>query len=177
MRPSLFVIVGLPAAGKTTRAREIEARENALRLTPDEWLIPLFGDADAGGKRDVVEGRFLWLARRALRLGISVVLDFGFWSRDERSALKDLAAEEGAACVLVYLPIGHDEQKRRIVERLATSRASTFVVTDNELAEYRKLFQEPDEMELRTADPGPAPTGYSSWDEWIQRRWPSAVEG
>jgi predicted kinase len=118
----------------------------------------------------------LWLARRALRLGISVVLDFGFWARDERSALKDLATKEGAACVLVYLRIDHDEQKRRIAERLATSRASTFVVTDNELAEYRKLFQEPDEVELRTTDPGPVPAGYSSWDEWVHRRWPTALE-
>ena len=39
----------------------------ALRLTPDEWMIPLFGHHDADGKRDVLEGRFVWLALRTLR--------------------------------------------------------------------------------------------------------------
>ena len=43
----LFLVVGLPAAGKTTRAREIERDHRALRLSPDEWMIPLFGEVSA----------------------------------------------------------------------------------------------------------------------------------
>ena len=39
----LFVMVGPPASGKTTCARQIEVAWGALRLTPDEWMIPLFG--------------------------------------------------------------------------------------------------------------------------------------
>jgi hypothetical protein len=42
-------MVGLPGAGNS--------RHGALRLSPDAWMIPLFGDSDAGGKRDVLEGR------------------------------------------------------------------------------------------------------------------------
>ncbi|HPF81931.1 MAG TPA: AAA family ATPase, partial [Tetrasphaera australiensis] len=53
----LHLTTGLPGTGKTTLAREIEARDNALRLTPDEWMNPLFGHHDADGKRDVLEGR------------------------------------------------------------------------------------------------------------------------
>jgi hypothetical protein len=40
-------------------------------------MIPLFGEPEAGGKRDVLEGRLVWLALEALRLGSSVILDFG----------------------------------------------------------------------------------------------------
>ena len=61
-RPSLYVMIGLPAAGKTTVARQLEEEHQALRLTPDEWMIPLFGESEAGGKRDVLEGRLVWLA-------------------------------------------------------------------------------------------------------------------
>jgi predicted kinase len=39
--PTLFVMVGLPAAGKTRRARELASTWTALRLTPDEWMIRL----------------------------------------------------------------------------------------------------------------------------------------
>jgi predicted kinase len=50
------------------------------------------------------------LALAGLRLGTNVVLDFGVWSREERCALKYLTAGAGAACALVYLPVGPDEQ-------------------------------------------------------------------
>src|SRR3954453_22498358 len=96
-RPELLLMVGLPGAGKTTRAAELAAAHRALRLTPDEWMIPLFGEPDAGGKRDVREGRLITVAVQALRVGTSVVLAFGLWSRDERSALRRLAASAGAA--------------------------------------------------------------------------------
>jgi len=81
-------MVGLPAAGKTTRAKELAATHQALRLTPDHWMIPLFGDPMADGKRWVLEGRLISVALQALRLGTSVVLDYGLWGRDERSALR-----------------------------------------------------------------------------------------
>ncbi|MGD0692219.1 MAG: AAA family ATPase [Acidimicrobiales bacterium] len=87
-RPTLYVMVGLPGAGKTTRARAIESEERALRLTPDEWMIPLFDGIQPDGKRDVLEGRLVWLAMRALALGVNVVADFGVWGKpnpDQRS--------------------------------------------------------------------------------------------
>lgn len=40
---TMFLMVGLPGAGKTTRANELAAAHRALRLTPDHWMIPLFG--------------------------------------------------------------------------------------------------------------------------------------
>ncbi|SCE02364.1 hypothetical protein GA0115246_109559, partial [Streptomyces sp. SolWspMP-sol7th] len=52
----LFLLVGLPGAGKTTRARRLAEEHGALRLTPDEWMLPLFGASDPDGKRDVLEG-------------------------------------------------------------------------------------------------------------------------
>src|SRR5688572_27508703 len=103
-RGQLFVIVGLPGSGKTTRAKELAAELRAIRLTPDDWMIPLFNHSDADGKRDVLEGRFIWLAMAALELGINVVLDLGVWGKDERSALKYLASSIGAGCELVYTP-------------------------------------------------------------------------
>ena len=50
---TLFLIVGFPG-GKTTRAREFAADHRALRPTPDEWMIPLFGESNPDGKRDVL---------------------------------------------------------------------------------------------------------------------------
>ena len=50
-------------------------------MTPDEWMIPLFGQEEPEGKPNVREGRLIWLALSALRIGVNVVLDFGVWAR------------------------------------------------------------------------------------------------
>lgn len=93
----LFLMVGLPGSGKTTRARALAEEHAAVVLTPDAWIIPLFGESAAGGKRDVVEGRLISLALRLLQVGTNVVLDFGLWGRAERSCLRSLAVSVGAS--------------------------------------------------------------------------------
>lgn len=174
--PTLFVMVGLPASGKSTRAREIEEDRRALRLTPDEWMIPLFDDNDADGKRNVLEGRFIWLALRALRHGMDVVLDFGVWSRVERSALRALAATAGASCELVYLEVDADQQRRWRDRRAAEEPGSTFLISDEDLDDYRRRFVPPDDAELSATEPDPPPAGYASWSAWASQWWPTSVQ-
>lgn len=175
--PRMFVMVGLPAAGKTTRARELASTWSALRLTPDEWMIPLFGQEQPEGKRNVLEGRLIWLALSALRLGVNVVLDFGVWGRDERSALRALAASVGAASELVYLPVDEEEQWRRVEGRSLTDAATTFGMTEADLERWRQIFQPPDAAELQAADIDPPPTGFDSWEAWSAAWWPTSLPG
>lgn len=174
--PVLFIMVGLPASGKTTRAKEIEEERRALRLTPDEWMIPLFGDHDADGKRNVLEGRFIWLALRALAHGRDVVLDFGVWAKVERTALRALAADAGASCELVYLAIDDEEQRRRRDDRAVAESDATFYVTNEELADYRRRFVPPDDAELSGTDLEPPPAGYHDWRSWVREWWPTSMQ-
>jgi predicted kinase len=174
--PTLYVMVGLPASGKSTRAKQIEEERQALRLTPDEWMIPLFGHHDADGKRDVLEGRFVWLALRTLRKGIDAVLDFGVWGKDERTALRALAADVGASCELVYLKIDEEEQRRRRDGRVSSTGETTFNISDDDLAAYRLLFQAPDDAELGAAELDPPPGDYITWSSWASERWPTSIE-
>jgi predicted kinase len=169
-------MVGLPASGKTTRAKEIEEEHGALRLTPDEWMIPLFNDNDADGKRNVLEGRFIWLALRALRHGSNVVLDFGVWAKIERTAIRALAAEAGASCDLVYLEISPGEQRRRRDERSTGDGTTTFSISDEDLDEYRRRFVVPDEDELSTDQLDPPPPGFATWRSWASAWWPTSMQ-
>lgn len=167
------MLVGLPGSGKTTRAREIEATHRALRFSPDEWMIPLFGESDAGGKRDVLEGRLIWVALRAIQAGISAVLDFGLWTRHERSALVWLAESLGAQAAVIYQAVDEPAQAERISARYLSAPDTTFAISSADLAAWRAVFEPPTGDEMAGQYRPPAPAGYATWSDWASARWPS----
>ncbi|WP_432503328.1 AAA family ATPase [Kineococcus arenarius] len=172
-RATAILMVGLPGVGKTTRARRLERQLAALRLTPDEWMIPLFGDSEAGGKRDVLEGRLLWTALRAAERGLNVIVDFGLWGRDERSALRWLFTAVGADCRTEYLTLDPETQLARIRRRSTHTPEQTFAVSAEDLARWRHDFEEPTAEELGGALPPPPPPTHATWSAWAAARWPS----
>ncbi|MDG4863475.1 ATP-binding protein [Streptomyces sp. T-3] len=170
---TLFLMVGLQGAGKTTRARQLAEEHGALRLTPDEWMLPLFGEAEADGKRDVLEGRMLWLALEAVKLGTNVVVDYGCWSRVERSAIRWLVEAQGARFRMIYLPVDDETQRDRIAHRWATAAGETFPMTEADILHGRAHFEEPAAGELDGLAVSDPPTGWAGWREWATDRWPS----
>jgi predicted kinase len=170
---TIYLIVGLPGAGKTMRAKELEASESALRLTPDEWQIAIFGGENPPDKRDLVEGKLVQLGMRAAQLGINVVFDFGLWGKDERSALRWIASTLGVRSQVVYLPIDHEEQRRRVTNRFENTPQQTFHMSDVELEQWRAQFQAPDEDELRGTEIPLVPSEHATWSQWASERWPS----
>jgi predicted kinase len=171
--PTLFLIVGLPGSGKTVRARELAAERGALLMTPDAWMLSLFGPSQPDGKREVLEGRLIGLAMEALRLRVGVVLDFGLWGRDERSALRWIAASLEAACEVIYLPVDREVQLSRVRGRWERTPEQTFPMTEAELDAWRDQFDVPDAEELSSASLPSPPPGDASWFDWAAHRWPS----
>ena len=134
-QPTLFLMVGLPATGKTTVARRLEVEHAALRLTKDEWMKALCGDENPSSGSDVIEGRLIEIGPRALELGVSVVVDFGLWGRDERSALRQAAADRGARVEMYYLEAPRDEMRRRLDQRWLDQPHTTWEISDEVLTD------------------------------------------
>ncbi|WP_431948253.1 ATP-binding protein [Micromonospora marina] len=175
-RPTLFLTVGLPGTGKTTEARRVEVEEKALRLTKDEWVKALYGLANPPSASDVIEGRLIEIALRALELGVNVVIDFGLWGRDERSALRQAAADLGASVTMCYFQLTPAEQRQRLDRRLAEEPHTTWHMSDEELATWAALMSIPTPGELDGSEPvDDPPAGFATWDEWREHRWPAVI--
>ena len=143
---------GLPGAGKTTRARELELQFRAVRLTPDEWITASLGPNPSyealNAARDPTEALQWNLAARLLTLGIDVILDFGFWSREERESYRARAAVLGVGSMLHFIDAAPAALRDRLARRRVDRPDSTFLVTDSQLAEWSALFQKPSADEL-----------------------------
>ena len=177
---TIYLIVGLPGAGKTTCAKELEVRESALRLTPDDGQMAIFGgdsptrwrSAERAERRDLIEGKLVEVGMRAGQLGVNVVLDFGLWGKDERSALRWIADSLGVRAQVIYLPVAYEEQRRRITGRYGT-KPGQFEMSDAELTQWQLQFEAPDQEEMRGGQIPLVAPGHATWLQWACTRWPS----
>ena len=156
-KPTLTLMVGLPGAGKTTRAKELERETGAIRFTPDEWHLFLFGDdfhdprehALHDQRHDRVEQLMWSLGKGLLQKGVSVILDFGFWAREEREEKYREAMALGVRFQICYAHAPLEELCRRLSARGKEGREDVFsTITREDVESWAKLFQPPDPEEL-----------------------------
>lgn len=150
-------MVGLPCSGKTTRARQLEKELPAVRFTPDDWHVRLFGDdlehPEHDLRHEVIEGLLWNLAKNLLSQSVSVILDFGFWSREEREKFRGDAAQLGAKTVVHYDHVSNDELFARLHARNNHRPSGSFTISPSTLLAYMKLFEPPSPEELNNQSP------------------------
>ena len=129
----LYVMIGLPGAGKTTVGRQIATQESALLLSPDHWMTRLRLDGYDPVAREAVKALQFEVAAQALKAGTSVVLDSGFLHRHERDAAQLLADRHLVELRRVFLNPDIDVLWHRLQARNAALPPDTFPVTREHL--------------------------------------------
>jgi len=99
----LIIVCGLPGSGKTTHAKQLETKLRAIRLCPHEWISALSLDIYDEKKRAQIEALQWQFCQQLLVLGLTVIIEWGTWGRDERDTLRLGARNLGAAVELHYL--------------------------------------------------------------------------
>ncbi len=153
---TLHLMVGLPCSGKTTLALTLEREHSAIRLTVDEWHLRLFGqdaeDPEHDARHSLIESLLWEVASRALVLGNSVILDFGFWAREEREDYRSRAKQLVASSEVHFLDVTPDELLSRLAERNAQRSKSSFRIPEEMMKPWIAFFQKPTPDELRRRD-------------------------
>jgi predicted kinase len=152
----LILTCGLPGSGKTALARQLAADRCAVRLTKDEWLEALGSSPWDTPTREKVEHELWRLAQEILRLGLSVVLDFGLWARIERDEMRSAARDLGLPVELHFLDVPGDELWRRIEARNSQPPWDSHPICRADLEGWLMIFEAPDAAELALFDSPPA---------------------
>lgn len=148
----LILICGLPGSGKTTLAERLAPEVPAVRLCTDEWKHDLdidYYDEERGMR---LEKRLWRLGQELLGRGQSVILENGFWSREEREELRLAARSLGVAVELHYLEAPVDELWRRLEIRNEGAKPGTAPIKREDLEKWAQQFEAPDAAELALFD-------------------------
>ena len=143
--PRLYLVCGLPGAGKTTRSKAIAAATNAIRLCTDEWLDAVGISLVDYPPRFRLEPHLLKHAEQLLRAGVSVIVEFTSWLRRERETIRDVAARNSLACELHFVDAPLDELARRVRAR---ERPHAQVLAEDVLLKLGHQFERPTDEEI-----------------------------
>ena len=158
-------MAGMPGAGKSTLARQLAETHGAVHLETDAWLAAQGLDLLDAPLRRRTE-RQLWAhAQDLLRLGMSVVLDMGAWSRVERERYRRGARALEVEIELHCLDVDVEERVGRVASRAARASAgapgaSAAEPTEAQQRAWQAYWQPAGPEELAAYDsPLPLPRG------------------
>jgi predicted kinase len=116
---TVFAVAGFLGTGRTTFSRELERATGGVRISIDEWTIGLSGDDFALDPEIFSRTRNLLdeLWPRIAKAGADVILDFGFWRREDRNDTRARAIEAGAEFRLYWLQCSEESSRIRAIGR------------------------------------------------------------
>ena len=117
-KPTLYLMLGYPGAGKTTTAKIIQELTGATRLSSDEERLklfpqPTFTEAEHKVLYDMLDHK----AERLLKEGTSVIYDSNLNRYIHRQQKYDITERTGARPVLVWVRADIDLARKRATEQ------------------------------------------------------------
>ena len=146
-KPTLHLLVGKIAAGKSTMAAELGRAPCTVVVSEDQWLTALFGDElnsvgdyvrHSARLRTAMEPHLIAL----LQSGLSVVLDFPANTIAMRRWIRELLDKAGCAHKLHFLDIPDEVCRQRLHKRNAAGNHA-FAANDDQFDLITRHFVAP----------------------------------
>jgi predicted kinase len=145
---TLIAFCGKMAAGKSTLARKLAARDGAVLLEQDAFIVALFPNQITDVLSYVEHAGRLTRAltphiRALLTIGVTVVLDFPGNTRSQRAWFRALLDGTGAAHELHWVDVPDDRCKQQLRERSKHLPPGTPWTTDADFEMITAFFVPP----------------------------------
>lgn len=139
----VFLMHGFVGVGKTTFAKQLALEKGAIRFSPDEWVVSLLGSTpEPELLRNVhmaLEEQFLALTQQLVKVGLPVILDFGFWQKARRQEVVQRLQAMGAEPILYTLTCTENTLRERVLKRSA--QTGEFMIDEAAIALFKTRFE------------------------------------
>jgi predicted kinase len=150
-KPTVYLICGFIGSGKTTFARKLEKETGAIRITKDEWMVRMFGNKPPDDKFEEYDEKICNISRdlafTLVKKGVDVIIDEGFWAREQRDEMKKRSQKSGAQAVLYYVRAPMEKMKTRVLERSKNPPQDSFEISEKMFDYYTQYWKPPTEDE------------------------------
>jgi predicted kinase len=146
-QPTMYLICGKIAAGKSTLARSLATRPATLLISEDHWTSRLFLNElktiddyrrCSAKLRDAMGPHVVAI----LQAGVSVVLDFPANGKDNRKWMRSLIDQSHAAHELHFLDVPDEICRQRLRERNESGK-HPFKTSENDYDLFTSYFDPP----------------------------------
>ncbi|MEM9775447.1 MAG: ATP-binding protein [Chloroflexota bacterium] len=149
--PTVFFFCGMPTAGKTTLAKQLEEQYSAKRFTLDERMIAKTDYSihnDEYGVLVAAEKSLIWEeAKPILENGQDVICDWSLWSRSARAEWTGRVLDAGYSYKLYFLKAPLELLKARTTARNADKTVVAHHIEHAELERFWHIFEPPKGIE------------------------------
>jgi len=151
----VILICGKICSGKTYYANEIKEKENAIILSTDEVTYDLINNEQGEFYDEFCIKVNKYLRKKTVELvkvGCNVILDWGFWTADERKEISEYFKSHNIPYEWHYIDVTDEQWKRNIKKRNKkieeSNGSSDFYVNEGLLQKIISKFEEPNKEEI-----------------------------
>lgn len=151
----LLCICGKIGCGKTYYANRLKGQEHAVILSTDEVTYDLTNNQQGEGYDEFARRVNLYLRKKAVEIvnaGCTVILDWGFWTKENRKEIKRYGENNGVLVEMHYIDIDdktwYENIEKRNNEVISGNGGSSFYVDEGLLNKVSSLFEVPEKEEI-----------------------------
>ena len=154
MSAKVILICGKICSGKSFYAERLRKEHGAVMLSVDEITLSLFGQHIGEKHDEICERAQKYLFEKSLEIvevGTEVILDWGFWQREDREYAREFYKSRSVPCEFHYVDISDEVWKKNLAERnaaVSAGRTAAYFVDDNLAAKFERMFEVPDKSEM-----------------------------